>query len=346
MVVRSLIISPNEATLLIVPLLLIVFASCSLGVARHNNNEYIVVGVSGGLQAGFPEHDKLDYTNVGASEVQAIFLGRALVRGYKSYLDVMQPTWRQYTEEPNQPLINCNIVPTGCWHHANEYWMYAIDTRQFLAVLMNEPRFLSIAPDLGLVDLQATETSAVIRHIAQHQAAVQNKTDTAAVAFPIVTAAWYNPDSHMPSPVLYTKDDGTQVTNFPASLAKWAGVDLDNENDEPSCREDKNKSEMEEYEYQDETDKYWNKIRQAIRHAEAHRPSESQARANGPPLDCAKQARFGVSPQMARINYPFKADQLQDMLSSGGFHVDFERATVTTKPQEEENQQKLPQQMS
>lgn len=59
--------------------------------------EYLVVGVSGGLQDGFPEHFRLDYHSGERDEVQAIFLGRALVRGYKAFLDVMEPGWRQYS---------------------------------------------------------------------------------------------------------------------------------------------------------------------------------------------------------------------------------------------------------
>lgn len=58
--------------------------------------EYLVVGVSGGLQDGFPERPKMDYHAGQADESKAIFLGRALVRGYKAYLDVMQQGWRQY----------------------------------------------------------------------------------------------------------------------------------------------------------------------------------------------------------------------------------------------------------
>ena len=56
-----------------------------------------MVGVSGGLQDGFPEHARLDYRSGQSDEVKAIFVGRALVRGYKAFLDVMQPGWRQYT---------------------------------------------------------------------------------------------------------------------------------------------------------------------------------------------------------------------------------------------------------
>ena len=80
---------------------------------------YVILGVSGGQQDGFPDHTKLDYKSGTDDEVQAIFLGRGLVRGYKAYLDVMEPDWRQYTPEPGQPLINSNVIASGCWHHAN-----------------------------------------------------------------------------------------------------------------------------------------------------------------------------------------------------------------------------------
>ena len=55
---------------------------------------------------GFPEHNKLHYTS-GSEVVKAIYLGRALVRGYRGYLDVMQPTHRQYHEAPAR--INSNV---------------------------------------------------------------------------------------------------------------------------------------------------------------------------------------------------------------------------------------------
>jgi hypothetical protein len=54
--------------------------------------EYIIVGVSGGLQDGFPEHSKLDYHSGQSEEVPAVFLGQALVRGYKAYLNFMEET--------------------------------------------------------------------------------------------------------------------------------------------------------------------------------------------------------------------------------------------------------------
>lgn len=60
------------------------------------NREYIVIGVSGGLQDGFPGRFKLDYNHGQEDESKAIFLGRALVRGYKAFLDIMEDGWRQY----------------------------------------------------------------------------------------------------------------------------------------------------------------------------------------------------------------------------------------------------------
>lgn len=63
---------------------------------------YHMLGVSGGLQDGFPDHVKVHYKSKGRNnenivESKAIFVGKALVRGYKAYLDLMEPGYRQYT---------------------------------------------------------------------------------------------------------------------------------------------------------------------------------------------------------------------------------------------------------
>jgi hypothetical protein len=172
--------------------------------------------------------------------------------------------------------------------------MYLEDTRQFMAILMNEPQFLLIAPDLGLVDLQVAETSTVIKHIANYEIQRQGKSDVSSVAFPIVMAAWYNLTSHVPSPVLYMKEDGTQVTNFPQSLAKWAGVVLEEEEDATTaaaCANDNDAdANVEKYSHHEQPN-YWNKIRMAIPHAKANPLSSSAARANNPPFfDCERKA--------------------------------------------------------
>ena len=299
---------------------------CCNSKAVEAVQEYIIVGVSGGLQAGFPDHKNLDYHPGEADEVQAVYLGRALVRGYKSYLDVMEPDWRQYIVEPGQPLINCNVVPSGCYKHANQYWMYLVDTRQFITILMKEPRFLSITPDLGLVDLTVRETSHVVKHIAQYEIAKQGKTNSSYVAFPIVTAARFNPSSHVESPVLYTLEDGTEVTNFAQSLATWAGVISIDSCFSDSDGRDYDDSESFSFLSAEVQPNFWKAIRKAVRYAEENRPSSSPTQ--GHPFSCTKQARFGVSKDMAQINFPFSAFEFAAMLSSGGYSVDFQNATV------------------
>lgn len=316
--------------LLVCVLLLSATTSLSFAQAEGCDQEYIIVGVSGGLQAGFPDHKNLDYHPGQPDEVQAVFLGRALVRGYKSYLDVMESDWRQYTPEPGQPLINCNVYPTGCHEHANQYWIYLVDTRQFITILMKEPRFLSIAPDLGLVDLTVRETSPVVRYIAQHAIAKQKKTNSTLIGFPIVTAAWFNPTSHVESPVLYTLDDGTEVTNFAQSLATWAGVIGKKSDMASACSEGELDSESFDFLSAERQEDFWIAVRKAVRAAELDQPVvSSDVR---PPFDCKKLARFGVSKEMAQINYPFTPKAFAEMMADGGFAVNFEKALVYTTP--------------
>jgi hypothetical protein len=64
---------------------------------NSDHRQFLIIGVSGGLQDGFPDHDKMDYHSGQPDESKAIFLVKALVRGYKAFFDVMQPGRRQYT---------------------------------------------------------------------------------------------------------------------------------------------------------------------------------------------------------------------------------------------------------
>ena len=67
-----------------------------------SSTKYLLVGVSGGLQDGFPERRKMDYehydelTNTTTTITPAIYIGKALIRGYKAFLDVMESGYRQY----------------------------------------------------------------------------------------------------------------------------------------------------------------------------------------------------------------------------------------------------------
>jgi hypothetical protein len=227
-------------------------------------------------------------------------------------------------------------MPTGCYEHGNVYWIYAVDSRQFVTILFNEPRFLSITPDLGLIDLNANETSPLVQYIANHEINKQNKTDHSHVAFPIVTGAWYNPDSHVPSPVLYTKEDGTQVTNFAESLATWVGIDIDTniaadngKNDDDDDDDDHNTScatsaESESFDFLEpgmKSELFFDAVRKKVRYAEVHPRSSDEKKADSPGLtiannNCQKgKARFGVSKDMARINYPFLSTEIESILN-------------------------------
>jgi len=318
----------------------------TIGAADDSDQErpqYVFIGVSGGLQDGFPDHDKMDFhgsSSDGHAEeevVPAIYVGRALVRGTKSYLDVMQDGWRQYVPRDSsssaQPLINSVVMVSGCHEHANQYWIYAVDSRQFVTILNNEPRFLGITPDTAMVDLTSPETDHAVKHLAWHEIARQgaNKTDTSRVAFPIVVVVWYH-DSFVPSPVIKTMDDGTAVTNFPESLALWAGV-----NDADRIAGDGRDEEKEE----EETEacraeeavlaakkRYWDGIRKAIRHAEDHPLSRAEWQASGPPFQCQQPTRLGVGPETARINYPFARSELESIFGTDGYAIDFDKAEI------------------
>lgn len=301
------------------------FLAVAASATPSKDRQYLLVGVSGGLQDGFPERGKLNYNHGLEDESKAIYVGKGLVKGYKAFLDVMQPGWRQYVEEPGQPYINSNVFASGCAEHANEYWVYLVDSRQVMAVLNNEPRFLSITPDTGQIDLQAEETTSTVKSLFLHLIRQQGKTNFESVALPLVTAVWFQYESHVPSPILFIKEDGTEVTNFPESLAKWAGVDdggrtavLDSNCQGDTCPADAKLAEQ----------AYWDGIRAAVRKAEANRPTEEEASKYGPPFHCKEKVRFGVDNHTARINYSFTAEEASAAFRAIGYDLDFDGGTM------------------
>ncbi|CAM9668946.1 unnamed protein product, partial [Hapterophycus canaliculatus] len=108
-----------------------------------------------------------DYRSGLEDESKALLVGNALVKGHKAFLDIKHKGWREYVEEPGRPLVNPIVVPSGCAEHANLYAIYAVDSRQVLKALLSEPRFLSMTPDTGLVDLDAEETGQFVRTLAR-----------------------------------------------------------------------------------------------------------------------------------------------------------------------------------
>ncbi|CAM9100961.1 unnamed protein product, partial [Discosporangium mesarthrocarpum] len=188
---------------------------------------YLLVGVSGALQDGFPARPGLDYWHGLESEVKASLISSALVRGYKSYLDVKEKGWREYIAEPEHPYINPIVIPSGCDEHANIYAIYAVDERQVVHTLNSEPRLLGMSPDTGLVDLTAEKSETLPgegRTIGafcfgnRMSVERERKSDKDRAAFLLVSGV-YTKDSLVENPVLYVKNDGTEVADYSRGVA-------------------------------------------------------------------------------------------------------------------------------
>lgn len=193
----------------------------------HLDTAFTIVAVSGTLEEGFPLRPNLDFQPGTPNEVLATFLGRALIRGLRAHLDIKSPGWREFKPE-NEGLnpVNPGMVATGHWNDANIYSVYLVDQRQAVKALLNEPRFLSMTPDLAMVDLTADETTTGVKWIIQQGIEETNleppKNEHYATLLTVVST--WKSCHFVPSPVLYTKEDGTRVTDFPNSLAAFAGV--------------------------------------------------------------------------------------------------------------------------
>jgi hypothetical protein len=182
-----------------------------------------MLAVSGTLEDGFPLRPNLNFVSP-TEQVNAVFLGHALIRGLKAKLDMKDPTSREYKAAPDLAPVNPALVPSGDLQDANISSIYLVDRRQAARALLNEPRFLSMTPDLAKVDIDAAETDASLRAlILQAISETAGMTNTREVTFLQVISTW-NACHFLPSPILYTKPDGTRVTDFPRSLAAFAGT--------------------------------------------------------------------------------------------------------------------------
>lgn len=121
------------------------------------------------------------------------------------------------------PYINPACIATGNPKHANVHAVFLVSHAALVHVLCNLPRYLGVTSDLVRVDLEADETSLKLRALMEKQAAVAGKQKADGGSLLAVVSSWKAP-SFVESPVLYTKSDGTEVTNWQDSLAKWAGT--------------------------------------------------------------------------------------------------------------------------
>lgn len=194
---------------------------------NHVNTAFNIVAVSGTLEEGFPLRPNLDYQPGTPNQVLSTFLGRAMIRGLRANLDIKSPGWREFKpESEGMNPVNPGMVATGNWNDANIYSVYLIDQRQAVKALLNEPRFLSMTPDLAMVDLAAEETTNGVKSIIQQgveETSLELPKNEQYATLLTVVSTWKS-CHFIPSPILYTKEDGTRVTDFPNSLAAFAGV--------------------------------------------------------------------------------------------------------------------------
>jgi hypothetical protein len=185
--------------------------------------DYVMVAVSGTLEEGFPLRPNLNYISP-TERVDAVFLGHALIRGLRAYLDMKDPLSRESKAPPDLNPVNPGLIPSGDDDDANISSIYLVDRRQAARALLNEPRLLSMTPDLAKVDVEAAETDESVRKlILQAVKETPGLTNTKHATFLQVISTWKS-CHFVPSPVLYTKPDGARVTDFPNSLAKFSGT--------------------------------------------------------------------------------------------------------------------------
>jgi len=124
--------------------------------------DYVIVAVSGTLEEGFPLRPNLNYVSP-TERVDAVYLGRALIRGLRAYLDIKDPDSREFKAPPMRNPVNPGLIASGDDNDANISSIYLVDRRQAARALLNEPRFLSMTPDLAKVDVHAEETEPTVR---------------------------------------------------------------------------------------------------------------------------------------------------------------------------------------
>jgi hypothetical protein len=193
-----------------------------------------------------------------------------------------------------------------------------------MSVLQHEPRFLSITPDTGQIELDAAETDPAVKAFLLNEIKKQRKSDVEHVALPLVTAVWFH-ESHVPSPPIRVHADGTEVSNFPESLSLWANVNPEDrfakkcDDEEQICKGD------------DAQQNFWDGIRARIRTAEKNRPTLEESNEFGPPFKCKNKVRFGASQETARVNYSFSTSEIKEKLEAIGMDVDFGQGEMTMK---------------
>ncbi len=189
--------------------------------ARRRSEQMVLLAVSGTIEDGFELRRNID-----APGRPAVFVGSGLVRGVAMHLDVKDAACRERVTPDGaaRPRVNPAMVPTGDPADANLYSVYAVDARAALLALLNEPRYLSMTPDLVRVDLDAEQTSSAVRALGREIARRAGAADARSAGILAVVSCFAGP-TFVRVPPHRVLPDGTRMTAFAECLAAWAGVD-------------------------------------------------------------------------------------------------------------------------
>ena len=186
-----------------------------------SSSSRVIVAVSGTIQDGFELRKNIDYRSE-CEIVRAVLLGYGVARGAKMYLDVKDESCREY--DPSLPArVNPAMVLTGDANDANCYALYLVDERACLNALLGEPRLLTMTPDSLRIDLDDPETSPAVRAFARAVISRDGKTETRYAAV-LAVVACYRSGCFVAAPPVEVRPDGTRLTSFRSSLAKFASI--------------------------------------------------------------------------------------------------------------------------
>ena len=179
----------------------------------------VLLAVSGTLQEGFELRGNLD-----SPGAPAVHVGGGLIRGVKAFLDVKEEGSREHRAPPAAATVNPACVLTSDPADANVYALYLVDEAALVRSLLGEPRYLAMAPDAVVLDLDAPETAPAVRALAAAAcpALSPSSSPPSSVSVLAVVAAVRAP-TFIPMPPC--APGSSAVTSFPEGLRAFADAE-------------------------------------------------------------------------------------------------------------------------
>ena len=171
--------------------------------------------------------------------------------------------------------------------------------------LLGEPRLLTMAPDAVRIDLTdpctSPEVAAFARTVMRHDGVQETDTDTIAV---LAVVACYESAQFVAAPPAEVRRDGTRLTSFQSSLARFAGLDLRGSQCEPGSRE-----------WNAAVAKALDSARQQCK-AQQHSPKPSRREAMS-----ADDSLYGTTGKIARLSRRLTASEFNSIARDAGLSI-------------------------